>query len=111
MNSKLIILGLLTLAELAAAGGGLAAVPIDPHQRAREAIVPPIAYAPAPRGVMGRMGEFNDMVDAHKRARNTIRDDLWPTSSAQHGGSSVDLSVGQTDPHRHVRSLILGHDD
>lgn len=111
MNSKLIILSLLAMANLAAASGDLAAVPIDPHQRAREAIVSPIAYAPAPRGVMGRMGESNDLLDAHKRARNTIRDDRWPSSLAQHGGGSEDLSVSQTDPHRHVRSMILGHDD
>jgi len=112
MSRTLIALGLLTMAGAASLTAALATEPIDPHQRARETIVPPpVAHAPAPQGVMGRLIEAGDYEDPHARARNVIRDERWPLASAHPGAVGASASTGYADPQRHIRSVIQGHDD
>lgn len=112
MSRTLIALGLLAIAGPMGINVGFAMESADPHQRVRETIVPPPATAvPAPQGVMGRLMETEAYADPHARARNLIRDDRGSLVSAAYGGGMVQFAIPATDAHRHIRSMISGHDD
>lgn len=112
MSRTLIALGLLAFAGPTGINVGFAMESVDPHQRIREMIVPlPATSALAPQGVMGRLMETEAYADPHARARNLIRDDRGSPVSAAYGGGMVQLPTTAPDPHRHIRSMISGHDD
>lgn len=112
MSRTLIALGLLTMVGATSMSAALAAETIEPHQRIREMIVPPyIAHHPAPQETMGQPIETHGYVDPHMRARNAIRHEDWPPPSANQSAYVDRINSDYSDPHRHIRSMILGHDD
>lgn len=112
MSRTLITLGLLTVVSATSMSAALAVETADPHQRIREMIAPPhIAHHPAPQETMGQLIETHGYVDPHMRARNAIRHEDRQLFVADQGAYAEHINSGYSDPHRHIRSMILGHDD
>lgn len=108
MSFRFALPTLLAIAGALSMGSVLAAEAIDPHQRARERIVPPVlAASPAPAGAMGRVVEAGAFVDPHVRAQRALRDDGWLQAQA---GATVAALVpaAHADAHAHIRARIVG---
>lgn len=105
LNSSAI--GLLILAGVSSAIGVRAAESNDPHKKAREMIVPSIAYAT----VSKRMAETPAYVDSHQQASNMMHSDRWPATSMSQPFNLKGEGGVEIDPHRHAQSMIVGHSD
>ena len=84
---------------------------LDPHQQAREVIVPPAVTVPAPpAGVMGRIIEFEDGSDGHALARQSLRPDVSPDSSTLFRGVANTDPLDAVDTHQRARHTIGNRD-
>lgn len=109
MSRTQITLGLLALGSTLLTAPAIASDTRDPHQRAREMIAPPISYAAAPRGAMGRLIDSGVFVDQHARAEQMLRA-AWSTPTAS-GTASVGAASLRGDTHEQARRFIGGDHD
>lgn len=109
MSKILITVTLLSFTGALSAASAFAGESIDPHQRARDMIAPPIAYAPAPRGAMGRLIDATEFVDPQLRARQMIRAES--SALASRGAGAASVGDGFSDPHERARHFVGGGRD
>lgn len=98
-------IGLLILAGLNSASIARASEGGDPHQRAREMIVPSIVYAT----VSQHVAETPAPVNPHQQASTMMHDDRWPAASMPQPLHVKGRGGVEIDPHRHAQSMIVGH--
>lgn len=98
---------LLIVAAVSSASLVLASESCDPHQRAREMIAPPFAY----ETVSQHTAEAPAHLDPHQQASDMMHDEHWPATSMPQPVNDQGQGGVEIDPHRHARSMIVGHPD
>lgn len=97
---------LLIVAAVSSASLVLASESCDPHQRARDMIVPPIAHETAQH-----TAETPAHRDPHQQASDMMHNDHWPPTSMPQPLNVQGQGGVEIDPHRHAQSMIVGHSD
>lgn len=98
---------LLIVAAVSSASLVFASESCDPHQRAREMIAPPFAY----ETVSQHTAEAPAHLDPHQQASDMMHDEHWPATSMPQTVNDQGQGGVEIDPHRHARSMIVGHPD